>query len=340
MMKKILENLSNVPGPSSFEQLVREQIKVELGSFGRMGAEVCQDILGNLIIKREGDSDAPIVMLDAHMDECGFIVKYIDDDGFLYFDELGGLYGQTLLNQKVKFGNGCKGVIGSKPPHVMDSSDSEKAVKIEDLFIDIGAADKEEAESLVNIGDWAVFDTEFDIFNNKFAMARNLDNRIGCAIMVKALLETNSKATIYGVGAMEEETGLIGSRPAAFNIAPDIAIVLDTTIAGDHPNIDIKKAPVKCGAGPVLVLKDGYFMPNRQLVEKLKESARLVDVKYQVEVNNGGTTDAGVIRFQREGISTANISVATRYIHSPVSMANLQDIEDAAKILIKFLDNI
>lgn len=338
----ILEKLCNASGPSGAEVEISEVIT---DFANKNGFIPIKDNMGNIIIQKSAKNpDLPTIMLDAHMDEIGMIVSFIDEDGFLKFETLGGINPQTLLNQKVEIVGKddyiYKGVIGSKPPHKMEAAERDRVIKTKDMFIDIGASNKEEAEKKTPIGSYITFCSKFDKLENDIVISRNLDDRIGVAVMLEAMKNTKYDGPIYGVASVQEEVGLVGARPATYKINPDIAIALDVTVAGDHPGIQLSEAPVKCGDGPVIVLKDGGFIPDAGLVEELERVAKTFDIKYQKEVSGGGTTNGAVIQFQREGIPTATISVATRYIHSPVSAASMKDIQAMMKLITGYLDNL
>ena len=339
-MKDLLKKLADAPGVSGFEDDVRNIMIDELKDHVD---EVEVDQLGNMIATRNGTSDGKKIMLAAHMDEIGLMIRYIDKKGFIKFSKIGGINDQMLLNQEVTIhtSNGMiTGVIGSKPPHRMKEAERKKVIDYENMFIDIGASDKEEAEKIVKLGDPITIKQEFAPLG-KLYKGKALDNRIGCAVLVEVMKKAKTKATIYGVGTVQEEVGLKGARTAAFRLNPDMALALDVTIAGDHPGIKEEDAPAKTGKGPGIILTDAS---GRGLITHPKVKNLLITVAeeekipIQLEVSEGGTTDATAIHLTREGIPTGVISPPTRYIHTPVSVVDIDDIENAVKLILAVLE--
>lgn len=342
-MKQLLEKLSNASGVSGFEDNVRNLMMEELKGFVE---ELDVDNMGNLIALKKGKPDGKKVMLAAHMDEIGLIVRYIDKNGFIKFSKLGGINDQMLLNQEVYIhSNGEKilGVIGSKPPHRMKAAERKKPVEYENMFIDIGASSKEDAEEMVNVGDPITIKQKFGELKNDLVMGNAMDNRVGCAILLEVMKRARSNANIYGVGTVQEEVGLKGAKTAAFRINPDMALALDVTISGDHPGMKEEDAPAKAGEGPCIILTDASgrgIITHPQVKELLIQVAEEEEIPYQLEVSEGGTTDATAIHLTREGIPTGVISPPSRYIHTPVSVVNIKDVENAAKLILAVLKRI
>lgn len=343
-MKELLKKLSESCGISGFEENVREIIKDELdGKVDSMET----DIMGNVITTHKGVEGKPSVMLASHMDEIGLMVSYIDDEGFIRFVKIGGINDQMLLNQQVYIqteDGEVPGVIGSKPPHITSAEEAKKIIPYQNMFIDIGANSKEQAEELVSVGDAIVFHTEFRECLNDLVMGKALDNRVGCAVMIEVMKQLDDvDATVYGVGTVQEEVGLKGAKTSAFKLNPDMAIALDVTISGDHPGVKPEDASVKAGKGPVISLADasGRGLITHPMMKKLLiEAAEAADIEYQVEVGDGGTTDATAIHLTREGIATATLSSASRYIHTPTSVVNMKDVEDTVKLIVEFLKRL
>jgi len=211
------------------------------------------------------------------------------------------------------------------------------------MFIDIGAFSKKEAEKMISVGDPITFKTGFEEFPNDLIMGKALDNRIGCYVMIETLKRINSKASVYGVGTVQEEVGLKGAKTSAFKINPDLAFALDVTIAGDHPGIKEDEAPAKIGKGPAIILVDAS---GRGLIAPEKVKKLLIDggnrakIDYQLEVGEGGTTDGTAIHLTREGIPTGVLSVPTRYIHTTVSVASMKDVESTINLLVEVINNL
>jgi endoglucanase len=304
------------------------------------------DNMGNLIATKNGKPEGKKVMLAAHMDEIGLMVRYIDKEGFIKFSKLGGINDQMLLNQEVYIhtnGEKILGVVGSKPPHRMKAAEKKKPVQYENMFIDIGASSKEDAEEMVNVGDPITIKQKFAELKNDLVMGNAMDNRVGCAIMVEVMKRARSDATIYGVGTVQEEVGLKGARTAAYRINPDMALALDVTISGDHPGMKEEDAPAKAGKGPCIILTDASgrgIITHPQVKELLIQVAEEEEIPYQLEVSEGGTTDATAIHLTREGIPTGVISPPSRYIHTPVSVVNIQDVENAVKLILAVLNRL
>nr|WP_319372667.1 M42 family metallopeptidase [uncultured Methanobacterium sp.] len=342
-MKQLLEKLSNASGVSGFEDEVRNLMLEELK--GHVD-DLDVDNMGNLIATKNGKPDGKKVMLAAHMDEIGLMVRYIDKEGFIKFSKLGGINDQMLLNQEVYIhsnGEQILGVVGSKPPHRMKAAEKKKPVQYENMFIDIGASDKEDAEEMVNIGDPITIKQKFAELKNDLVMGNAMDNRVGCAIMVEVMKRARSDATIYGVGTVQEEVGLKGARTAAYRINPDMALALDVTISGDHPGMKEEDAPAKAGKGPCIILTDASgrgIITHPQVKELLIQVAEEEEIPYQLEVSEGGTTDATAIHLTREGIPTGVISPPSRYIHTPVSVVNINDVENAVKLILAVLNRL
>ena len=339
-MKDLLKKLADAPGVSGFEDEVRDIMIDELKNHVD---EVEVDQLGNMIATRNGKSNSKKIMLAAHMDEIGLMVRYIDKKGFIKFSKIGGINDQMLLNQEVSIhtSNGIiTGVIGSKPPHRMKEAERKKVIDYENMFIDIGVSDREEAEKIIKLGDPITIKQEFSPLGNLYK-GKALDNRIGCAILVEVMKKAKTDATIYGVGTVQEEVGLKGAKTAAFRLNPDIALALDVTIAGDHPGIKEEDAPAKTGKGPGIILTDAS---GRGLITHPKVKNLLITVAeeegipIQLEVSEGGTTDATAIHLTREGIPTGVISPPTRYIHTPVSVVDIEDVENAVKLILAVLE--
>jgi endoglucanase len=341
-----LKELSTAEGISGREDRIRTIMERELKKYCD---EVYTDKFGNLIAKK--GNKGPKIMLAAHMDEIGLMVKYIDDKGFLKFTKIGGINDQMLLNQKVIVHTDkgdIVGVLGSKPPHKMKESERNKLIKYEDMFIDIGAKDREDAQNMgVEIGSWISFKSDFDELGNNRISCKAFDDRAGCAVLLevaKELSEMELNCQIYFVGTVQEEVGLKGARTSAFGINPDVALALDVTICGDHPGIKMEDAPVELGKGPVVGIVDASgrgLITHPKVLDMIKEVSKKYNISVQYEVGEGGTTDATAIHLTREGIPTGVISVPSRYIHTPVEVIDISDLDETVKLVsscIKELD--
>ena len=340
-LKSLLERLSNAHGVSGYEGNIRHIIEEEVRPYVD---EIRTDKMGNLIATKRGGS--PTVMLAAHMDEIGLMVKHVDDKGFARFTKTGGWFDQTLLNQRMilhtQNGQLC-GVLGSKPPHAIKEEEKNKIIKAEDMFIDFGATSKDDADRMgVRAGTPVTSDAEFRSLGNDRVTGKAFDNRAGCAMLIEALSQMkDARATVYAVFTVQEEVGLKGARTSAFGLSPDVALATDVTITGDHPGIEKKDSAIEMGKGPSVTVSDadgrGIIVPE-PVLKWLKEAAESNNIPYQLEVGSGGTTDASAIHLTKEGIPTGVISMPTRYIHTPVSVLSMSDLEKSAELIARAVE--
>ena len=339
MVYDLLKKLSDAHGLSGFEGNIKTIIRKELDGYVD---EITEDRLGNLIAIKKGSDFS--VMIASHMDEIGLMVQYIDDKGFIKFVGIGGWFNPTLHTQRVVL-HGTKGpvpgVIGSKPPHVMTPEDRKKEIKMEDLCIDIGASSAEEAAGLgIEIGTPVTIEQELIKLANNRVTGKALDNRVGVLVLIETLRRMKTSMTIYAVFTVQEEIGLKGAKVSAFALNPDVAIATDVTIPGDHPGVSKKEASPEMGKGPVLVLASasgrGLLADNR-LVTWLRSAGDKMKIPYQLEVGDGGNTDASIINLVRDGIPSIPLSVPSRYIHSPVEVVDLKDVESTIDLLVEAL---
>ena len=335
-----MKKLSDAHGISGYEGSVTEIVKKEMKPYVD---KITVDSVGNLIGTKKGKK--PSVMIAAHTDEIGLMAKYVDDKGFIRFVCVGGWFDQTLISQRVivygKKGP-VVGVVGSKPPHRMDAEERKKPIKTDDMFIDIGAKTREDVEKKgIFPGATATIDIEFKELINKRVTGKAFDNRAGVAMMIEALKRTNTDATVYAVGTVQEEVGLKGAKTSAFGLDPDVAIATDVTIPGDHPGIEMKDAPVEMDKGPGVTVLDasgrGIITPE-PVLKWICEAADKNKIPYQLDVSSGGTTDATAIFLTKSGIPTGVLSVPCRYIHSPVELLSLDDLDKSAELMAKAID--
>ena len=338
-LRETLGRLSNAHGLSGSEGSVFSIIRAELaGSVD----QVREDRMGNLIAVKKGGRLK--VMIASHMDEIGLMVNYIDDKGFVRFVTFGGWYAPTLYNQRVIL-HGTKGpvtgVVGGKPPHVMDEEERKKGVKAENMFIDVGASSLREVNRLgVEIGTPVTIDRELADLAGKRVTGKAFDNRVGCAVLIEVMKKVKSPHTVYGVFTVQEEVGTKGAKTSSFALDPDCAIALDSTFPGDHPDIDKKDSCLEMGKGPAITVSDANgrgLIADRRMVAWLRKVADAKKIPYQLEVGHGGTTDASSIHLSRAGIPSTVVSVPVRYIHSPVEVADLGDMEASARLLLEAL---
>jgi putative aminopeptidase FrvX len=329
-----LEKLSNACGVVGRENQVRILLSEMLKPYAD---EIQIDRLENVIAIKKGKAKAPKIMLAAHMDEVGLMVKTINKDGFLQFSKMGGIDDRILPAQKVVVHTKktvYPGIIGSKPPHIQKEEERKKIINLDDLFIDVGAENKEEAIIRgIAIGDPIAFDVQYTKLGKDAVMGKAFDNRAGCAAMVETMkLLDKTDCTVCAVGTVQEEVGLRGAATAAFGVDPDLALALDVTIAGDVPGVREYDTSVKMGKGPALTISDSGLITHPKILRWLQETAEDEKITIQLESGLLGSTDAARISITRQGIPSGTISIPTRYIHSPAGILCLKDIEDSAKL--------
>ena len=342
IMLKDLTDANGIPGN---EKEARDVMERYIKPYAD---EVYTDNLGSLIAKKAGDANGPKIMIAGHLDEVGFMVTRIDDKGFIYFQTVGGWWSQVMLAQRVtimtKDGD-VTGVIGSKPPHILSAEARKKPVEIKDMFIDIGASSKEQAEEFgVKPGDSIVPYFEFtQMKNEKMLLAKAWDNRIGCAIAIEVLKQLEGQVhpnIVYGVGTIQEEVGLRGARTSAHLIEPDIGFGVDVGIAGDTPGITDQEADSKLGDGPQIILYDASMVSHKGVRELVVETADEHNIPYQYATMAGGGTDSGSIHLTANGVPSLSITVATRYIHSHAAILHRDDFENAVKLIVETIKKI
>lgn len=323
MVDMLLKRLTECTSPSGREKIVCELIKKEVEGFCD---EVYTDALGNLIAHKKGEGKR--IMLAAHMDEIGVAVTFIDENGFLRFSNIGGVYTKRIPGRRVIFENGTVGVI--------ESEEDNKELKLSKMFIDIGASSKEEAEKLVGIGDMAVFDGGY-IQNGDIVISKALDNRAGCYALIEALKRVENKNDIYFTFTSQEEVGLRGAKAAAYSIEPDYALAVDVTDTGDVP--ECPKMAVKMGKGAAVKVMDRSILCDSDVRSTLIELSKRNNIPYQLEVMTDGGTDAGAIHVSRSGVKTGGISIPTRYIHSPSEMVSMTDVNACIDLICAFCNH-
>ncbi|GIN11669.1 peptidase M28 [Shouchella clausii] len=339
---QMLKALTDANGVSGFEKEARDVMKSYIAPFAD---SVETDHLGSLIAKKTGNADGPKIMVAGHLDEIGFMVKSIDEKGFLRFQTIGGWWGQVLLASRVTVitDNGpIPGVIGSKPPHVLSPEARKKPVEIEDMFIDIGATSKEEAQEFgVKPGNPIAPLCEFTVMKNeKLLMAKAWDNRIGCAIAIevlKSLHDVEHPNVVYGVGTIQEEVGLRGAKTSAHAIQPDIGFAIDVGIGADTPNT---KGEGTLGAGPQIILYDGSMIGHKNLRDFVVKTAEENNIPFQYDTISGGGTDGGAIHLTANGVPALSITIATRYIHTHAGLLHRDDYNNTVKLLVELIKRL
>jgi putative aminopeptidase FrvX len=335
----LLQMFSDAHGMSGYEDDIAALLRAEMGP---LVDEVRTDKMGNVIGIRSGEG--PTVMVAAHMDEIGLIVSHIDDEGFLRVVSVGGFFDQIILGQRVlvhgRDGKVLTGVVGARPIHLMDAEERKKMVKLKEMFVDCGANSAANAAELgVEIGSTMTLDRQFAHLGNDFVTGKALDNRAGVVMMISALQRLKGrpvKATIQAVGTVQEEVGLKGARTSAYGLSPDVAIATDVTIPGDHPGVSKNECHVCAGKGPSITILDAGgrgVIASRPVVKWLRETAEQESIPHQFSVGDGGNTDATAINVSKAGIPCSVIAVPARYIHSPVEVLSLRDLDNGAALI-------
>jgi putative aminopeptidase FrvX len=321
---ELLRALCETRGISGREEAVRGLI---LSRISEAADEVQVDGLGNVLVFKKGRNHArKRVLLSAHMDEVGLIVTHIGQDGLLRFSTVGGIDRRVLCGKPVTVGDqALPGVIGLKPIHLLQGEEKEKSVPVEDLYIDIGAKDREQAEKLVQLGDMVCFAGGFDASAGKIR-AKALDDRAGCAILIKLLLEEHP-FDLYFSFVVQEEVGLRGARAAVFTLEPEAAIVVEATTAADIPGVEEAKQVCRVGGGAVLSFMDRSTIYDSAYYRLAQKSASAVGAPWQAKQAVAGGNDAGAIHQSRGGVRTAAVSLPCRYLHSPVSLIAQEDFD-------------
>ena len=335
LLKKIIE----AAGVSGYE---KEIAKIMHDELKKSCDDVQIDNFGN-VLARKGKGKKKI-MIAAHMDEIGLMVKHITKEGYINFIKVGGIDDRILPAQRVviksKKGDFC-GIIGTKPPHLQKEEDRKRPLKYEDMFIDIGCGSREEAAKKVEIGDIVIFEPNSGVLNGKLYYGKAIDDRIGCYALIKIMEEIKADAEIYAVATGQEEVGLKGARTAAFNISPDYAIAIDTTIAGDTPQITERESSLKLGNGVAITIIEASgrgVIVNEKIKDLLIDTAKKNKIKYQIDVLEGGMTDGAIIYMNKEGVPTGVLSIPTRYIHAPSSVFSMDDLNAAIKLTVKVVE--
>ncbi|MFQ6102476.1 MAG: M42 family metallopeptidase [Anaerolineae bacterium] len=334
----ILKELSEAVGVSGDEEAVRA---VVLDAVREHVDEVRVDTMGSVLaFKRGTGRKRQRVMLDAHMDEVGLMVVGHDNDGFLRVRTVGGIDPRLLPGTLLQVGSKrIPGVIGVKPIHLLKEDEGEKVPKIEDLVVDVGAKDKDEAKKLAPLGTYATFATQFRELGPTVS-GKAFDDRVGCAVLVELLRGERFRFDLHAAFSVQEEVGLRGARVAAYAIEPDCAFALEGTIADDTPKDKDVSPTTELGKGPAITVMDRAFIADRRLVRLLTNTAAELGIPYQFKQPGVGGTDAGGIHLAREGVPSATVSVPCRYIHSPVALMNVDDFNNTVRLMRESLSRL
>jgi len=324
-VKTLLKRLTEAYGPSGHEEQTRQIIRDEIAP---LVDEVRVDTLGNLIACKKGSGGGKRVMLAAHMDEIGLMVSYVDENGFLRFQAIGGLDLSTLSGGRIQFADDAAGVIAPE-----NREEYRKDPQLAKLYIDIGAASREEAQA--RLGQAAGFVRPFADLGRR-AVAKAFDDRVGCLILIELLRRLGTVThDLFAVFSVQEEVGLRGAQTSAYGLEPDLGIALDITAAADTP--EAPKMAMKLGAGPCVKVMDSGMVAHQGVKDLLIAAAEAHGIPYQLEVLARGTTDAAAIQLARSGIPAGVVSIACRYYHTPSEVVDMEDVENAVRLLLAVL---
>jgi len=338
MNTELLKLLCDANAVSGDEQEVRN---ILIDTLEQHADAITFDGLGSFIARK--GTRGPKVAIVGHMDEVGFIVTHITEEGFIRFDTIGGWWSQSMLNHRVtirtRSGNKIPGLIGSVAPHALSEKQKNQPMSFDEMFIDIGANSREEVlKRGIAMGDFISPESNFAQWGDDKIVAKALDNRVGCALMAELFLTVNNpEITLFGVGSVEEEVGLRGAQTSAEHIKPDVVIVLDTAVAGDVPGIDAVKYPLKLGDGPGVMLFDKRYFPNQKLLAALKDCACKREAPLQFSTMKTGATDGGRYNVMGGGRPVIALCLPTRYLHANSSMISTKDYEAAFAMVHELL---
>jgi len=340
-LKIFFRELVEAPSPSGFEEPAQEVYRKFVKKYSD---EVKTDVHGNVIALRKGKGKLKL-MVSGHADEIGFMVNFIDSDGFIYFRPIGGVDPSVLSGLKVDIYTSkgkVRGVIGRKAIHMMEKEEKSKTPKLKDLWIDIGAKDKKQAESIVSVGDPITFQLGMEEMRNDLVLTKATDNKAGVfatGALLKYLEKEKISVNLFCVSSVQEELGLRGARTSAFGIAPDLGLAFDVTIATDHPTTEKKKyGDISLNKGPVIARGANI---NSVIFDMLIETGKKNNIDYQIEAAPRATgTDANAMQLNRSGVATGLISFPNRYMHTPIEIVSLADIENAVKLAGEFVKKL
>jgi putative aminopeptidase FrvX len=329
-MKALIQKLVETQGPSGYETQIRAMIQEEASPYAD---DVRVDALGNLIVQKgKGSEEGIKLMLAAHIDEIGVMVTQVDENGFLRFTTLGGVRPYTCVGGRVRFLNGASGVIYMEP-----LDDMTKQPTFDQLYIDLGLSAKQ--DSPVRIGDVGTFDRPF-LDLGKRLVAKSMDDRIGAAVLLETLRQIKETPhQLFFVFSTQEEVGLRGATTAAFGIDPDLGLSVDVTGTGDTPRRTKVRMEVSLGNGPAIKVRDGGMLADRRVVDWMVGGAEKLGLPYQMEILEGGTTDARAMQISRAGVPAGCLSIPCRYVHSPSEMVDFDDVQNAVRLLVELVSH-
>lgn len=328
-MRELIRKLVETYGPSGVEEQIRAVIRAEVEP---LVDELRVDPLGSLVARKKGSGEGQRIVLDAHMDEIGVMVTYIDEKGFARFTRIGGVRALTCVGARVVFVDGTIGVIGVEGKR----KDTNKIPQFDQLYIDVGATGRDDCP--VRVGDAAVFVRPFAAQGTRL-IAKAMDDRIGCAVLVETLRQLErTPHDVYVVFAVQEETTLSGARTSTYGIDPDLAIAVDVTTTGDKP--ESRPMAVELGKGPAVKVQDSGMIAHPKVRDMLVHKAEEAGLPYQLEVLERGTTDAAAMQLVRAGVPSGCLSIPCRYVHSPSEMVDERDVQNGVRLLLEVLRSV
>lgn len=329
----LLKELCSLCAPSGWEDEARKFILENIPA-----GEVTIDTMGNVIVHKKGEGKK--IMVAAHMDEVGFIVSGFTDEGFVRFKTVGGILTTVLVSKKVVLGEKkVPGIISAKAVHLQKRDEREKLIPMSELYIDIGAKNKEEAQKLLDLGDYGTFDGEYTEFGDGLVKSKALDDRVGCAVLLE-LMRNEYKNDMYFVFTVQEEVGLRGAMIAANRIRPDLALVIEGTTCSDVYGTKPHETVTNIGGGAVMTAMDRAAVSDREYFELIKAVAARENIPLQIKRTSMGGTDAGSIQRSGGGTKTAVLAVPCRYIHSPVSVMSKKDFDSVGRLAAAVLKEL
>ncbi len=340
-LRKFFTDLVEAPSPSGFEQPAQDVYRRFAAKYTD---KIKTDVHGNVIALKKGTGKLK-TMICGHVDEIGFMINYIDEQGYIYVRPVGGIDANLLPGLRVNIYGAkgmVRGVFGRKAIHMMNQEERNKGTKLSDLWIDIGVPDRKEAEKRVAIGDIVTFSPGMEVLHKDVVTTKATDNKVGVFVagaLLHYLAKEDIATNLYSVSAVQEEIGARGARTSAYGIDPDVGIAIDVTITSDHPGTEKKKiGDIAIGKGPVIAVGPNI---NPKVFELLKKAAEKKKIKHQIEVESGPTgTDANFIQVTRDGVATGLVCIPNRYMHSPNEIISLKDLENTALLLTEFVKSI
>mgnify|MGYP001765800894 FL=1 len=327
-MKALIKKLVETTSPTGYESQIRAVVRAEVEPYAD---EVRVDALGNLIVRKgQRGPDGLRIMLAAHIDEIGVIVTHVDADGFVRFTTLGGVRPHTCIGGRVRFLNGRSGVISMEP---MD--DPTRVPSFDQLYIDLGLSSNQDAP--VKVGDVAAFERPFLDLGDRL-VAKSMDDRIGAVVLIEALRQLKSTPhELYFVFSVQEEVGVCGATAAAFGLDPDLGLAVDVTGTGDTPRRSKVRMQVSLGKGPAVKVRDGGMLADPRVIDWMVRTAEQQSLPYQLEILEGGSTDARAMQLTRAGVPAGCLSIPCRYIHSPSEMVDYKDVQQAVQLMVALI---